>query len=1468
MASDTFLNNFYNENKKKKKKYTDYFLENFNRGSTKSLNFNKINEGIFEDKEPTALENVQKQNLNYATRLEAINADGKDTRNPLEKLLNLPEDQNFLFDIGEILDRPFNAIKGGIQASQEGEDVTEGLKSGITGEKTYYAGDILRNAGMSDEELFKNPLSGESVSAADLLGLGLDIFADPTSYIPVGGAVKAVNVARNTSKLAKATKAVDVATDALKAAQTVKKATDALDTASKAEKAYQAVKVANAFDALSDATRAKNAAQSAYDLAKNLPAPSMSLQDAAVYGLAGGAKRVAGVADKAITSGLSKLDDVNLNRMLKGGATAKQIKNFAPTLNLYRGAKNTVRRTANYGDSVSGGLINKIRETDDAVTAAQNKALNKLDNLDTQVDNYVKNLQKITDDNGEKIFKDKEQVKAAIEKVFSKRNKSETTNMYNFFSDAANSGRKTSKITGNYEELQKVADDINNAVINGKSLGSQITLTVSKNAENPAKGELILSGIKNKGKTKLKNVVDNPELQNYLKGIDVNTPAEVRNVERLNEANKNISDYEKAFNNDPEFKRLYDEYTKIPQEYADEIYKATGNKVNFSEITSKEGYFPKGLKEARPISNKNAFKKARFGDVDVDKANILYDEERMNVITNKGKKLNTLQTSGYSSQKQAKVGKKLHTAQTELIERENIAKAIDDIKDNKLSDKALNELRGTVSQKGNITLNKAINIKGKQVKNTALLKAKNDAIDQYMDYVSPEIMKKVSKTSDTRLAKSYLTQTTKYNNTLKKTYDLEKKIVKASNNGQDVSKMTEQLEKLYSDAAKYKRSLDVKKAQIEGSLSDKIINKMQKTVDETAKLTKGKNLLDERTTKLTAAYEEVEKVNNDMVSNLKNKINQLKIQFEKYDPSIPKNIVNDRKTTNEIKSLQGQLEFLNSQAGKDLFSTSVSDGIIDFVKRGDKVDRDLAAYANVFLDTYSNDPNVIRYLNKEGTIRPMAGAKVLNKDEMNDFINYLKNYQNLLPGNTKDSISEIGSLNNFINRVKGSEGIAIDRTVYETLMRNKGTEKTANVFVEGLNKINDIFKAFSTTSLGFHLRNTFGNYTNMFLSGIPMHSAVSEIANANRLLNGDYMWNLLAKGAKNATEANDLKLINQFLDAGFLDQADELRDLQSLVKRFGDSEKYKGKFMDLAGKIFGWNQKINSVVDSRTRMAVLSYANKHPEYVSKLGLRNAKEAVRFVAMDPANMTKFEKNVMRKVIPFYTFTKQNLLFQAKNILRNPSKYTELIRAINAAYNELDEDQYRDYQKSGMQIPVYTDENGNTLVLKTNLPAADLGEWFDSPTSFVQRAVSSSSPLFKTPIEIATGVDPFTGYESTKSGPDYLASILGLSNVTRAFENVPQVSEDNTGAENFARILSSVGSYNNTENIALNNAYEELEEYQNYINELEAQGITVPTLTELQDMGVDVEAIRDELAGDESILRQIRRRRERFQKSLGF
>ena len=183
---------------------------------------------------------------------------------------------------------------------------------------------------------------------------------------------------------------------------------------------------------------------------------------------------------------------------------------------------------------------------------------------------------------------------------------------------------------------------------------------------------------------------------------------------------------------------------------------------------------------------------------------------------------------------------------------------------------------------------------------------------------------------------------------------------------------------------------------------------------------------------------------------------------------------------------------------------------------------------------------------------------------------------------------------------------------------------------------------------------------------------------------------------------------------------------------------------------------------------------------------------------------------------------------------------------------------------MQIPLYKDENGNLVTLKSNLPVSDLGEFIENP---LQRLVSSTSPLIRTPFEAVTGVDTFTGEESNKSGLDYLAGILGLSNVVKVPGRLRSISPENTASQNLSNLFGSVFSYNDADKIAMSDAYEEMEEYQNYINELKAQGINVPTLAELKEQGIDVDAIKERIAEDDSMLRRLKRARQRIQKSLG-
>lgn len=1417
------------------------------------------------------LDSLSGQITNYKTRTAAIGADGVDTRNPLEKLLNLPEDQNFLFDIGEILDRPFNALKGGIQEAQEGGSFLEGLGQGISGEQQYYAGDILRNAGVSDEALFTNPLNGEGVSLSDILGLGADIFADPTTYLSagLGGVAKGAKVANTASKLDKATKAVDTASDTL---TTLQKTVGNLDNLSDAERALNSIQLNRATNALADAQRTKAFAQDAADFAKNMATPKMSLQDLAVSGLVGGVKKGASVADKIITRGLDSLDNRTLRNMVKGGATSKDLSKFTSSLDMYRDAKNTVRNLTNYGKSLPNNIVNELKGVDKTTDAINTKTANEISAMRKTIDDYVKNgIEKVAKE-GKKskkfTFKDSNEVETAIQEAYSRLNKKQTTNMYDFFRDAANSNRKTATITGKYDDLQDVVDSINNSNINGKQIGRQVKLTVDKTSDEvrdevtkeiitPAKGTLKISGIKNRGRTDLKDIVNNEELSNYLKNLNVNTPRIINDTKKLNRLDKKVDKYINALNNDKEFKAIYDKSLKIGQDYVDNMSKATGKKVDFNEIWSKEPYLPKGLAEPTKSSRKHAFDKAEYGDVSAGVANIAAREKYEDVASGIQNKIDTADKK-LSGNRQQAIGEQLATKKTELNERKQISKAINDLEVNKVSTNDLDYLKSSLSEKGNSVLNKAINIKDKQFKNNELIKAKDEALSDYQKYVSADVMNKVTNITDNKIAKTYLDTAKKYNNALRDARDLSKEMLKAAKQGRGIKNRIKSLNNCYKKATKYKRSLDTQIAKINGSLTKDMTKKLEKTVNKTVSVTKGKAKLMSRGGRLDDKFEQVKNSNEAIISNLEDQINRLTIQYENWNPTLEKNIKADKEITDSISGLKRQLDYVSTKAGKDLFSTSYFDGLTSFMERSSKANKDLVGYSKILLEAGLNDKSIVRFIDKNTSVKKVTGMKRLSKEDTQNFINYLNNNKNLL----SDDLA--GNLETFKSQLKNSDGIFIDKTAYEMLTRNVFTEKSTNSFVGGLNKVNDMFKTLSTTSVGFHLRNMFGNYSNMVLSGMPVHSAVSEIANANRILKKDYMWDLLAHGAKNAKQADDLKLINQFIDAGFLGQGKEVRDLQNLVERYGDVEKYKNTFSKTFGKIFDANMKLNEFTDSRTRMAILSYANKHPDYVSKLGVRNPVESVRLVAMDPSNMSPFEKNVMKKIIPFYTFTKQNLYFQASNILKNPSKYKELVKAFDLAYDSLDEDQYRDYQKSGMQIPVYTDEEGNTTVLKTNLPASDLGDWVEDP---LRKLVSSASPLISTPYEMVTGVDTFTGNESNKSGLNYLTEALGLSNLTKIPSRISDLSSDNTTSQNLSNIFGSVASYNDSDKIAINNAYDELEEYQNYIDELKSQGINVPTLQELEEQGIDVDAIKEQVSQDDSLLRRIKRRREQLQKSLG-
>ncbi len=116
-----------------------------------------------------------------------------------------------------------------------------------------------------------------------------------------------------------------------------------------------------------------------------------------------------------------------------------------------------------------------------------------------------------------------------------------------------------------------------------------------------------------------------------------------------------------------------------------------------------------------------------------------------------------------------------------------------------------------------------------------------------------------------------------------------------------------------------------------------------------------------------------------------------------------------------------------------------------------------------------------------------------------------------------------------------------------------------------------------------------------------------------------------------------------------------------------------------------------------------------------------KEAAKIVfngLFDYGHLTSWEKNVMRRIFPFYTFSRKNLALQMKTFLTNPGRQANVFKLIKdlrddalatlnpeqlEAYNEVKSR----FTKESFAIPAGFDKDGNPLwVTGIGLPQEDL------------------------------------------------------------------------------------------------------------------------------------------------------------------
>ena len=1286
--------------------------------------------------EKSTTEKLQNQVGNYKTRLEAAGQD-TDKRNWLEKTLILPEGQNVLFDIFDILGRPQQAIFGGIDSLQNGEDFWEGFLEGGGGSKHTSGGQLLRNAGMGGSGEFNlfDPDSYGEASLSDVLGFGLDLFADPLD-IPLFGANKV-------GKLA------DTATDVAKAAN---KAGDVAQAAQKTKVAL-----------------------------KPFQKGSKSILEAGL-GLAGkGIKKTAKVGDNVIEKVLGDIDAKNIAKYEDavkkyGAAAAKETYKLTDKLGSYKQLKKGLASAIDYTKALPGDILKK------ATRNANSEQIARI---------QLENLINLTDDDIGKMARaslEKQGIKAT-EDAIAKEVKRISTDLGDFLEQ-------------DYKISNSVGSLLNDVSKKNKTIklteeGKKTLDSILKDIP-VAKGtyEITEDGIKFSDKflSNRNTILKDKKFKNVLENT------------KIEDAKKYTSEQLEHFANlskDEDFMGLVGRYRDNYKKASDIIKKQTG--IDFSEITDRPGYVKKAKgnisKESEEffVGRGSSSKSKAFGERKY--ASRLEAE-------------NALKESGEKGREVVKAQRAKYERQMSDIRKQTLQTELDDVLLKR------NKARETFNKNLSKLDERAVKI----VKKSETLRESRKLIEEGLD---DKLIKQAGKLQDTVLGDDLFKTSNKVMNQTKQYNDLLEKFYQEGLSDAQLDSLARQIDKLDNQLKQSNALLKSKIDRVKIAVDDstiKNIDDVSKAMNKSSEIERKLGLNEIKEKQVLQMKETLRSSYADRIASYDARIEQLEAKLRGIDPS------QDAKIQKQIDKLAEKQRILDNLGGEELFDSSYTAGLREFMNTSLEKSTIARNYNDALLDGTLFDKNVIKF-NQDLEKLPNGQRKVPKGWVKVDGTAMQKNidsFKNLLPENAE-------SLIDFGNNVKG-KAVYMPKEAAAILDVAPKVVEDSNAFVKFVNGWNNTFKRFKTLTPGFHLRNITGNASNMYLSGVPMKDIPVYYGRAIQALNGadDLIRKLGTDGLESLTKAEQkqYKLIQEFAETGFFKSGSKIQELEDIEKSIQKGSKNVAK--KGLNKVSEISMNMNTAMDNYSRMALYMYAKDNPAYVAKLGKESASDAVKFALFDPSNMTAAEKKYMRNIVPFYNFTKQNLLFQSSNIIKNTTKYKRLAKAINMSYDGLDEDAYYQYQKEGFQIPTpFKDSKGNQLFMKTNLPLSDLGEYLSNP---VQRGLSSVTPIIKAPIEKVTGKDLFTGQDvNRKSTIDQIANYLGINTIsTDLAKKINAILDSNkSDNEKWAEILRSMLQNTNQTKVQNNKLYQDMEYYQNKVSELKRQGINVPTIKELTE-----------------------------------
>lgn len=491
-----------------------------------------------------------------------------------------------------------------------------------------------------------------------------------------------------------------------------------------------------------------------------------------------------------------------------------------------------------------------------------------------------------------------------------------------------------------------------------------------------------------------------------------------------------------------------------------------------------------------------------------------------------------------------------------------------------------------------------------------------------------------------------------------------------------------------------------------------------------------------------------------------------------------------------------------------------------------------------------NNSNMKILTSKDSSIP--RGFQKLNSDEVKALSKKLNSISDEL------GIDGMKDIANYIS--KNSDKMAISKDVLRLI--EVGADKSGT---KGLTRLYDkylnFFKKNKVLSPSFQINNFLGNSSNMYLAGISPTKQATLFPEAASIMNkSDDLMRKAANGVELTTrERKMLDIWDGFIDAGFGDPksltAMDLADMPEGLRKYFTGEKKLNNVKDFVKDGLPYlNNKMNNYMDTMARLATYIEGTRNPKFLAKLDVKSAGDAVRKVLFDPTDLTDFEKNVMKRIMPFYTFTKKNLVFQIDNLSKNASQYSKLIKGYKGMLNSATDnnsENVSDWIKNNLYIPVPgIGKDGSYKILRGTLPFGNLIDTVENP---LDSFVNLTSPSIRMPIELKNNKNSFTGNDIEKFEGELSKNIPGLTkkqeyllgnltgldvpikNINRTYQGIQDTMN---GGNPFEALENNITMDGNIETDKLNRMYDQLDRLETMMKQYQQQGYKFSTMAELK------------------------------------